>query len=290
MPDNPSQTNALTVAANAIADAKDKYAKLPGFDHGAAAAQLRRNYAEANQALRVVVGFGLFIFELQELHLKHGQFGPWLAKYAPEFCRPADGNKAPKESWALWSYKQITRTTLEICGLTVEKALSLFVSKGSKYRRACPLETDSTQPVLMAGQILLLPEEQIPEKLRPIRRQICEVIDGKTARQLMLEFKSVEEDGEGNLKVKPGRRKGEGGASHEQRAAAQAREEVEEREKREARMLSLSTWLIECADDEHWGKDDDEIVSKFAEAVASANSYLANLLEARANARKKEVQ
>lgn len=50
--------------------------------------------------------------------------------------------------------------------------------------------------------------------------KVLKLIEGKTQDQLMFSFKQVEEVNDGELRAKKGRKKGEGGATKEQRARA----------------------------------------------------------------------
>lgn len=142
-----------------------------------AAARLIALHAEANAGLRKVIALGLFLFDLQENHLKHGQFQTWCKAHVPTLSYRG-----------LASYMQLTKSVLEDCGYQVRQSL----------------------PLAQGGQLLLCAPDELAGDAAALRAKICAVIDGKSARQLMLEFKSVEEDGDG-LRVKRGRRIGEGG-------------------------------------------------------------------------------
>ena len=59
--------------------------------------------------------------------------------------------------------------------------------------------------------ILDVPAEAVPEPMRDVRARVDELISGRSYRQLCFEFKQVEPDSSGQMRVKRGRRKGEGG-------------------------------------------------------------------------------
>lgn len=126
----------------------------PGPDE---AAYLSAAYADAQQGLRRIIALGLYVHEIKA-RLKHGQFQQWLAEYCPEITYRS-----------IHGYTQLTQNVLESCGLKLSEVQSL--SPG--------------------GQFLLSPAEELTDDVRPIRDAICEVIDGKSSRQLMLQFKSA---------------------------------------------------------------------------------------------------
>lgn len=127
------------------------------FNDGAAAERLRELYDDAQNGMRRVIALGMYCFELQESNLKHGEFGPWVEKHCPQISYRSIRN-----------YMQLTKGVLDACGVQIGSAL----------------------PICHGGEILLLPDAQIPDESRKLRGQICELIDGKTQRQLLLEFKS----------------------------------------------------------------------------------------------------
>lgn len=160
-----------------------KHAPSTGHDQ-ADATQLKELHTAAQNGLRRVMALGLFCFAVKE-RLPHGQFGAWLESNCPEISVSS-----------LKAHMQLTMSVLETCGFPTlkefEKASTLAISKSS--------------------ELLLLTDAEVKKpELQEIRQKIFDVIDGKSARQLMLEFKSVKEAEDGTLTTHVGRRPGEGG-------------------------------------------------------------------------------
>ena len=247
-------------------------------DDAQAAKELLTRFADAQNGLRRIVALGILAWEIKMVRLKHGDFGYWLAANAPDLCRAHSPNGIPQTSQALNTHMQLTKGVLESIGLPLDK---YFKKLANVYSN--PHQVGISNSIdLTGGNLILADEVNIPKQLLDLREKIFAVIDGKTMKQLLLDFKSCEEDAEGNRKAKVGRRKGEGGASHDQRVAARRAAEIADRAAREARMEELTPWMVECADDAHWGQDDDAIIISFTDAVAIANNYLANLAVRRA--------
>jgi hypothetical protein len=126
------------------------------FNDTVAAERLQFLYEEARIGLRRVVALGLFCFEIKA-HIKHGEFQEWLQTH----CAGV-GFKS------LEAYMTLTKNVLEGCGHQISSALG----------------------ICQGGEILLLADAEVPKESRKLRDQIFDLIDGKTQRQLMLEFKS----------------------------------------------------------------------------------------------------
>jgi len=141
-------------------------------------------YDAAQNGMRKVIALGLFAHEVKS-RLKHGQFGHWLAEHAPKLSRQIDGRPLPSKT--LSSYMQLTSGVLESAGFKLGAFLEMSkITQGDLSH---------------GGEILLLDEGQVPESCRAFREKICSVVDGKTQRQLFLEFKTTDDDGE-DVKVK----------------------------------------------------------------------------------------
>lgn len=156
---------------------------------------MRYLYAEATSGMRKVIAFGLFVMNLQENHLKHGQLEVWCKNNVPDISRSA-----------IFLYKSLTKSVLEKIGMQVRDSL----------------------PLCDGGGIMLSDAESLDANRRELRDRICKLIEGKSMRQLMLEFKAGEDDGNGELRPKVGRAKGEGGKRKltEMEKAGQARERI----------------------------------------------------------------
>lgn len=137
-------------------------------------------FEDAQNGMRRMVALGLYAHEIKS-QLKHGQFGPWLAEHAPGLSREFEGRALA--SMTLTRYMQLASGVLECTGYKLAEYLE---------------KTKITQCDLShGGEILLLAEGEVPESSRPMREKICELIDGKTQRQLFAEFKTADEDEEG---------------------------------------------------------------------------------------------
>ena len=117
--------------------------------------------------------------------LPHGTLGKWIAQHVPEI------------SWrTVQAWRQLYGGVLESVGANAQRAAHI-----------------SGGPVaLLAASV-----DELPAEARELREKIDAQIAGKTARQLFLAFRSVDEDEEGNLRVKVGRRAGEGGRTPDPR-------------------------------------------------------------------------
>lgn len=245
-------------------------ANLKGGGDAAAAKQLNKLFADAQNGMRRVVALGLFAWELKEEKLDHGKFGPWLAKHCPKLATIDSVTGRAKPSRALSGYMALTTSVLESIGFpTIEKFLNT-VGK-------CANEAH-----LGGGKMLLIADKRVPEELREVRSKIFELVDGKTQRSLFLEFKQAEEDADGNAKKKKGRLKGQGGATKEQRAAAAAAEEEVRLDEIDIQAGEHAAWLLENSDDNNFGKINGRpSLKKLEEAIHTAAAYLKRIGGAR---------
>jgi len=193
------------------------------------AEQLRSLHTDAQTGLRRVVAFGLFCFEIKMRRLKKGEFGKWLHAHAPEFAREDSKTGEWKASSTLSSWMGITGSVLKKMHLTVGE----YLDKANSQNLG----------IAHGGEILLLPEPKVPQSCRKLREEICDIVDGKTAHQLMLEFAQADEDDEGNLSKRRGRTKGCKGTTKEQRQAAREREEQERIEGIELDTQDHDKWM-----------------------------------------------
>jgi hypothetical protein len=263
-----SKVVTLEVVPAAKANAKPAPVLKCG-DDAANAKQLTKLYGDAQNGMRRVVALGLFAWELKELQLKHGEFGPWLAKHCPKLAAVDSVTGKARPSRAISGYMALTKNVLESSGFaTISKYLS-------------HISNVQTMHICHGGKFLLLPDKKIPADVKPLHEKICSLIDGKTQRQLFLEFKQAEEDDDGEAKVKRGRLKGKGGASKEQRADAKARAEQERIEDLELTTDETTKWLYEFADDKNGGRIDPAKFNKFAEAVQCAHDFCKRVQQAR---------
>ena len=220
-------------------------AVVPKMKNGAdaiAAKNLIKLFKDAQSGMRRIVALGLYAWEIKETQLKHGEWGPWLAANAPGLCRPDSVTGKPKAASALTNFMDLTKGILESVGIPTMEKYFETVAKSPSRRE------------FEKGGWLLIPDKKVPEEIRPLREKICALVDGKTQRQLFLEFKQAEEDAEGNAKKKRGRLKGQGGASKEQRAAAAELEAQERITEKKLKAEEVADWLIEMSDDAGFGE------------------------------------
>jgi hypothetical protein len=247
--------------------AKNALSKAPTLSDGhdqATAKELLKRFNDAQTGMRRVVAFGLLAWEVKETKLKHGEFGAWLAAHCPKLCRPDSSTGKPKASDALNTYMGLTKGVLESVGFSVEKYLEHI--------------SNSRMPgICHGGKYLLLADKKLPESVRPLKDKICALVDGKTQRQLFLEFKQAEPDETGVIKPKHGRLKGQGGATKLQRDTAQQASENARLEALELRAVETSEWLLEVSDDKHLGLISELTRTRFCAALDTAAGYLRRL-------------
>lgn len=253
--------------AIAVAVVVDKVPMLKSGGDAANAKQLGKLFADAQNGMRRIVALGLFAWELKESQLKHGEFGAWLAAHCPKLATENEQGK-PRPSRALQGYMELTKGVLETVGFpTVEKFLGTVKS--------------ANNALLNGGKFLLIADKKVPEDIKPLRKKIFALVDGKTQRSLFMEFKQAEDDEDGNPKKKRGQLKGSKGLTKEQREAAKLREEQERIEDLEQGMVEHGDWLDEWADDKNGGQTDEKKFAKFAEKLAHAHAYAQRVLQMR---------
>lgn len=226
--------------------------KVPSLINGndeAVKQQFGELFAEAQNGMRRIVTFGLFALGVKLTQVKHGQFGDWVK-----------GHFGESAYRTVRSHIQLTESTLEACG--IKKLKPIF-------------QNGSTLPISHHGDFLLIAEKNVPESLKPLREKICGIVDGKSARALFTEFKQAEDDEDGKAKPKRGRRKGEGGATKEQRAAAKLREEEERVTALKLDAADFAKWCDKHGDDKGIGSfRGSKEWNKLKEAVESLAIYM----------------
>jgi hypothetical protein len=145
--------------------------------------ELTELFAEAQKGLRKIIALGLFAWEIKEHELKHGEWGAWLVAHAPGLARADSASGKPKASSQLIGYMELTRSILAAIGL---KTIGSYLETVAKFPNTGNLNR---------GQFLLLPDINVPVEARPLRDKIFQLVDGKTQRQLFLEFKQSDADG-----------------------------------------------------------------------------------------------
>ncbi len=249
--------------------------KLKTGDDAAVANELTKRFDKAQAGMVGILALGIYACEIKDVKLNHGQFGKWLAAHAPKLCRANSVTGSLQPSHALEGYMSMTRAVLEAKKLTVAQYSGMI----------------SNTPgggICAGGKLLTMPVSKVPEPLRELRAGLVDSVAGKTQRQVLMDFKQVEEDDGGNLKAKKGRLKGQGGASAAQRAAAKEAELAAEIEERELWAVELIERINEECDDKHLGEIDNKVANKLLEAFLLGADYLKGLAQRRKSAKQTE--
>jgi hypothetical protein len=224
-------------------------------DDAKVAAKLTELHGQAQNAMRTIGGFALYCFQIKFCALKHGQWLPWLEANCPGL---------PARS--VTAYMSLTESALRSCG----------VKKIKPWIMALSAQIGSALPICHSGELLLLPEAPVPEKLAKVRQKFFDVVDGKSMRQLFAEFKQVDENGRpkrGNLS----------GRGNPKRQRDRAKMSAEERriDDMEIKAVEATEWLLEVADDKHLGLIDEQIRRKLLDALDTTAGYVRALDRAR---------
>lgn len=242
-------------------------AHLKGGDDVATAKQLTKLFADAQTGMRRVIALGLFAWQVKETQLKHGEFGTWLAQHCPKLATVDSVTGKARASRALSGYMELTKGVLEGVGFPT---IGKYLTEAAKF---------SDVKALSHGGFLLLADKKVPEAVKPLRDKICQLVDGKTQRQLFLEFKQADDDED--AKPKRGRLKGSTGLTKEQREKAAARAEQERLNELEEEIVESNDWELEIADAKSLGAMDDKLLKKFIEARETSLGFAKRTLEAR---------
>lgn len=183
-----------------------------------AAKILKHLLKDADDGFRRVVKVGLYI-EWLAANLPHGQLMPWVEAHIPDVGQ-----------MTIYRWRTMARNLCEWSGLKFTNLVNLQVP---------------------AEKLLDLPVDKLPEKIQKARVKMEEVLDSaRTPKQLFLDigFKQGDLDQAGYPKAKKGRRKGEGGATKEQRAKTAEAEEAARIEAIALKEEEIAEWLDENAD------------------------------------------
>ena len=135
---------------------------LPFANDAEVADQLRAFIKEASDGLKRIIIAGLFIERIAS-QLKHGQLMPWVEAHCPDV------------SWrTVCRWRELARGVMDAIGIKSDTVSLLTIPP---------------------HEILRLPISELPEDTAPIRAKMDELLEGKTARQLFLNFAQTE-DGE----------------------------------------------------------------------------------------------
>jgi hypothetical protein len=216
--------------------------KVPTLKHGndaKRAKELNKLIKDAESGLCRILKVGFFLECLAD-DLPHGQLGPWVEAHCNRNWRTV-------QRW-----KQVAAGVGDALGISLKQRL--------EYR---------------LHEVLALPLKKVPADLKSVREKIDAEIAGKSYRQLFLELKQVREDDP--TKPKAGRRKGEGGATKEQRANAEELERQERITERKLRAEETANWLIEMSDDAGFGEiAGTHELDVLVRAMEQARGYIKN--------------
>jgi hypothetical protein len=244
---NPTPNSKLAVRNAKLATVPT----LPKGNDQAVAKQLTKLVKDASDGLRRIIIAGLFIEQIAA-ELKHGQLRPWLDAHCP------DVTYRTVKRW-----RDLARNVAETAGVKLDTMSNLDLPK-----------------------MLALPAGKVPEAAKEVRQKIDDLIAGKSAKQLFFEFKQAEEAETGELKVKAGRMKGQGGATVAQRAAAKLTAEQEAAQAADDDVTALCAHIDELANDAGIGRVSEPVFARLLEALALLENYVKPLAKARAAARK----
>ena len=242
---NTSHRDAFVIANDGPSVAIIKVPTLKTGNDAKQAKLLNKLIKDAESGVVRILKAGFFL-ECLAQDLPHGQIGPWVEAHCNRKWRTV-------QRW-----KQVAAGVGETLGISLKQRL--------EYK---------------LHEVLALPLKKVPEELKAVREKLDAEISGKSYRQLFLELKQVEEDADGNAKVKHGRLKGQGGATAEQRAAAAELEETHRLMEVEEGFKEAIAWQLENADAKHAGMMHPDLLTKLREANQNMNNFIRNLQKAR---------
>ena len=138
---------------------------LKTMDNEKAAADLKALFGEAQEGVKRIAYFGFFALHVKIVELAHGEFLPWLAAYCPEL---------PYRTVA--SHLQLARTVLQAMGVRPWKI-------GPNMQRL---------HISHYGELLRITENDLNCAAKDSRKQMLEIIEGKSAQQLLAKYRRAE--------------------------------------------------------------------------------------------------
>lgn len=215
-----------------------KLTNQPPKWHAEVAAEIAREYVETNElnesARKRRARIGLMLIWVKEAgkadgSIPHGQFGPWLEKHLPKMPRATVGDYITEGK--------------SICGLLHWKLGELPQFK--------------TAPHLL----LSAKADELKGADKEHHTKLVKVIDQQSHFRAVTEYKQVELKDDATV-PKVGRRKGEGGASREQRAKAKQLQAAADLAGRKIQFAQLGELADLYANDA--GAGDPELAEEFA--------------------------
>jgi hypothetical protein len=138
---------------------------LKTLDNEKTAANLKGLFHEAQEGVKRIAYFGFLALHVKTVELEHGQFLPWLAAYCPELSRQT-----------VASHIQLARTVLQAMAIRPWKIRSNVKQLDISHY----------------GDLLSAAEKDLNEAAKDSRKKMLEIIEGKSARQLMAKYKQAQ--------------------------------------------------------------------------------------------------
>ena len=199
--------------------------RIPAW-HAEVAAELNKDFSEINalemSARKRRAYLGLKFIWVKEMgkadgSIPHGQYEPWLEKNLP----------------------QIPRTTI---GDYMTEARSLCERMGWQI-------SDIRIFDVPPHKLLESPDAAKTKKDRESQQLLLDLVEGRGKFRPVTEYKQVEEGEDvGERRTKLGRRKGEGGATREQRELARIADVEERKTMLRTKSIEITNWLMHHAD------------------------------------------
>lgn len=237
----------------------NKLQRLAPAWHGQIAQELIREFGEVNELSetarrrRLRLGF-MFIFVKEtgkaDESIPHGTFGDWLEKNCPAIPRSTVGD-------------YITEAN-SVCDLL-------------KWQKS---EIRNFEP----HRLLLAKDENLSGADKQRKAKLLKIADQEGHFRAVTQYKQVELKDDATV-ARRGRRPGEGGASKEQRATHNEKEEAARIEAMETEMTETAKFIMENADDKNFGQSSAGHQRKLITALETGLAYLKRLAEARKGAK-----
>jgi hypothetical protein len=138
---------------------------VPDFDDSKAAESLARHWQDF-EGRKFLIGLHGFWIKAQ---IKHGEFGPWLKKHAPELCRSKDGT--PQANKQLAEAMLFCREAAEKAGFTIDKLLADLAA----------IEIPLLRGDLPGSDLLLLENNDLNDSARTLRDKLLKGIQAQLA-------------------------------------------------------------------------------------------------------------
>lgn len=231
-----------------------KLAKIAPAWHAQVAAEYNREAAETNEldetARRRRIRQGLMLIWIKEQgkadgSIPHGQFGPWLEKWCKGTPRATAGDRITE----------------------AKSVLDLLRWQISEIRNF------ETSP----HRLLAAKSEDLKGVEKERQAKLLKIIDQQSHFRAVTQYKQVELKDDATV-PKIGRRKGEGGATREQRWNAQERDRMARLDRVEADSLSFVAYVTEYTDGLHLGELAVQRPEVF-QSVREASQRLADFLK-----------